>query len=342
MIIKKEIIEIPIGEIFITEGFNIREDFTNSEDLEESMRLAEGNISPIGVCFEKGKGFELLYGERRFKAAKAIDLKTLRCMIYEPKDDYEKFVIMLHENIGRKDLSWKEECKALKIWREYELKRGKTITEIINEEAKRRDSTTRTIWRFYEIIKALEEFPILEQETAGSQVLIKYKQLKSLDEEQQEKLKNNVVALDKVLDDQEKEKKVEKIRKDRGLIEELKAEVEHYKKKAEEKAEPKEVITETEKVVSDQVTPSQDVHEILATIPREERILDKNIWYLEDVKKFVACARNCGGFGLLDPTDKDDYTCPQCKKNDEKAFELCHWWHENFEVSNETDTEKKE
>jgi ParB/RepB/Spo0J family partition protein len=314
MKIKNEVIEIPIGELKVKKRFNIRDDFGDCEDLENSMEKT-GNISPIGVEFVNGSGFELLYGERRYNAAKKIGITALKCLVYECKDEYERFMIMFNENLGRKDLTWKEECKALKLWKNFELKNGKTFDKIIEDEAKRKGSSERTIWRVFETIKAIEEFPQLEKEMSRSSVLSKYQELKKLDTSEQDKIKAGTITAEKAFVKKEKTEKVKTIAANDSIIDEMKEEINHYKKQANELEEE---------------LKSGNIFATLNKMSKEDRI-EKGVWLTDEVRKFIAAARSCSGFGFMKSGETDEYTCPECKKNDLDTYEMCKWWHDTFE-----------
>lgn len=80
-------------------------------DLEESIRR-HGIIQPI-IVRKIEKGYEIVAGERRWRAAKNADIKEMPCII---KDlDSEKLMeISLIENLQREDLNEIEEAMAYK------------------------------------------------------------------------------------------------------------------------------------------------------------------------------------------------------------------------------------
>ena len=108
--------EIKIEDIVIRKGFNVRNELGDLNDLIESIKETHGVLSPILVCKISDNGkYELLAGERRLEAAKEAKYKTIDCNVKEAKNDYEKFQIMYHENLGRKELTWIERAKATKL-----------------------------------------------------------------------------------------------------------------------------------------------------------------------------------------------------------------------------------
>lgn len=72
------------------------------EELAESIRTA-GVLQPILVR-PKGKGFEIVAGERRFKACKMVGLRTIPAVVREMSDD-EVIETMLIENAQREELN---------------------------------------------------------------------------------------------------------------------------------------------------------------------------------------------------------------------------------------------
>src|SRR5579885_1519900 len=76
--------------------------------LAASIRL-RGLLQPIVVRRAEG-GFELLAGERRFRAAQMAGLERLPALVREGEDPLE---IALIENLQREDLSPLEEAEAL-------------------------------------------------------------------------------------------------------------------------------------------------------------------------------------------------------------------------------------
>ena len=79
------------------------------EDLSESIK-ANGVVQPI-IIRPAGAGFELIAGERRFRAAQLASLKTIPALIRQATDE-ELLELALVENIHRTDLNPIERAKA--------------------------------------------------------------------------------------------------------------------------------------------------------------------------------------------------------------------------------------
>ena len=79
-----------------------RQEFANIADLTESIRRY-GVLQPV-LLTQKGDGYELVAGERRFRAAKAAGLKTIPAVVRNASE-LEKLELALIENIQREDLN---------------------------------------------------------------------------------------------------------------------------------------------------------------------------------------------------------------------------------------------
>lgn len=83
-------------------------------ELEESIR-EEGVKMPLGVR-ALGKGeYELIYGERRLRAAKQVGLEAVPCVLVEAGSWLGIWGQQIAENIGRSDLAPLEDAWALTI-----------------------------------------------------------------------------------------------------------------------------------------------------------------------------------------------------------------------------------
>src|SRR5215211_5360794 len=77
------------------------------EELAQSIR-ANGLIQPL-VVRRLGEGFQLIAGERRWRAAQRAGLAKVPCVIKEVRDD-EVLALSLIENIQREELNPIEEA----------------------------------------------------------------------------------------------------------------------------------------------------------------------------------------------------------------------------------------
>jgi len=91
--------------------FQPRQDFDNQslEELTQSIK-EKGVIQPLLVR-RRGESYELIAGERRFRAAKSLNLKEIPVIIKEV-EDRDSLEFSLIENIQRQDLNPIEEAHA--------------------------------------------------------------------------------------------------------------------------------------------------------------------------------------------------------------------------------------
>lgn len=93
----------------------IREVFEDEEntlaDLAESIK-SKGVLQPVLLRHSQGSGYELVAGERRFRAAKLAGLEQIPAVIREMSDE-EAEDAQLAENIHRKNLTQIEEAKKI-------------------------------------------------------------------------------------------------------------------------------------------------------------------------------------------------------------------------------------
>src|SRR6185437_5224386 len=107
------------------------------EELKDSI-LQHGVIQPL-IVRENMNGFEIVAGERRYRASKAAGLKEVPVVIRE-FDDRQMMEIALIENLQREDLNPIEMANAYdKIVNQYGIsaeelatRLGKTKTYVIN------------------------------------------------------------------------------------------------------------------------------------------------------------------------------------------------------------------
>lgn len=82
------------------------------QELTRSIK-EKGVIQPIVARKTAGGQYEVVAGERRYKAAKLLGLKKIPTVIKEI-DDKEAFVLAIIENLQRKDLNPIEEAQAFR------------------------------------------------------------------------------------------------------------------------------------------------------------------------------------------------------------------------------------
>lgn len=95
-----------------------RESFSKEELEKLSMSIRRnGIIQPLTVR-KCGETFELVAGERRLRAAKAANLRSVPCIVMDI-DEQSSAVISLLENIQRSQLSFLEEARAIETLSRY-------------------------------------------------------------------------------------------------------------------------------------------------------------------------------------------------------------------------------
>lgn len=137
---RNELHKLPIE--FLSPGkYQPRKDMSPDalEELASSIR-AQGIIQPIVVRqLDKQDSYEIIAGERRWRAAQIAQLDTVPCLVKKIPDE-AAVAIALIENIQREDLNAMEEAIALeRLLKEFELTHqqvadavGKSRTNVTN------------------------------------------------------------------------------------------------------------------------------------------------------------------------------------------------------------------
>lgn len=119
-----------------------REDFgyQELEDLINSIR-EHGILQPLIVSKTDGENYELIAGERRLRAAKVLNLKTVPAIVRTARNQ-EKLELALIENIQRKDLNPVEEARAFqRLMDEF----GLTQEEVAKRIGRSRPAVANTV-----------------------------------------------------------------------------------------------------------------------------------------------------------------------------------------------------
>lgn len=97
--------------------------------LAESIR-AQGVVQPVVVRSRKEGGYELIAGERRWRAAREAGLQTIPAVVRE-SGDREALLLGLVENVAREQLSPVEEARAYALLvDEFELGLGEIADQV--------------------------------------------------------------------------------------------------------------------------------------------------------------------------------------------------------------------
>lgn len=114
-------------------------DETAIKELSESIKK-EGLIQPIMVREVSRDTFEIIHGERRYRAAKLAGLKEIPAYVREMTDD-EVFHIAFIENVQREELTAVEEAQAF----QWYVEKGYTHAQIAEKVSKSRTYITQKL-----------------------------------------------------------------------------------------------------------------------------------------------------------------------------------------------------
>jgi ParB family transcriptional regulator, chromosome partitioning protein len=130
------------------------------EELANSIR-SKGLLEPI-IVQSMGDHYEIIAGERRWRACKIADLKEIPVIIKE-YDELERVEISLIENIQREDLNPIEEAEAYRrLVDEFHLKQE----ELADRVSKNRSSIANSM-RLLKLSKAVQTLVIEEKISMG-------------------------------------------------------------------------------------------------------------------------------------------------------------------------------
>jgi len=137
----RRIISVPIKDI-LPNPAQPREKISD-EALEELKRsIADNGILEPPVVRRKGEFFEIVAGERRFRAAKELNFETIEVILMEVDSDDRMLVLSLIENIQREDLNAIEEARA---YHQIMTRMKVTQEELANIVGKSRSAVANTI-----------------------------------------------------------------------------------------------------------------------------------------------------------------------------------------------------
>lgn len=119
-----------------------RRDFDKKSLEELSLSIKnKGIITPITLR-KSGKDYEIVAGERRWRAAKKANLKSIPAYIINIKNNAEMMQVALIENIQREDLNAIEEAEGYAI---LNSKYGLSHDEIANTIGKKRTTISNAL-----------------------------------------------------------------------------------------------------------------------------------------------------------------------------------------------------
>lgn len=113
MALKAELADLPLSSL-VRGTYQPREAFdeVSLQELASSIK-AQGLIEPLVVRPISRQQFEIIAGERRFRAASLAGLRSVPCLVNQYSDEQAAAVTLI-ENIQRQDLNVIEEAKGFK------------------------------------------------------------------------------------------------------------------------------------------------------------------------------------------------------------------------------------
>jgi len=108
--------------------------------LAESVR-AQGVVQPVLVRSRPAGGWELIAGERRWRAARDAGMKTVPAVIRDA-DDRDTLLLGLVENVAREDLSPVEEARAFAMLLD---EFGLSLGEVAEKVGKSKPAVSNTV-----------------------------------------------------------------------------------------------------------------------------------------------------------------------------------------------------
>ncbi len=148
----------------IANRFQPRQNF-NQESLKELAESIKkhGVVQPIGVTFDAGLDkYEIILGERRFRASKLAGLTEIKAIIHPNIDDKEKCALALIENIQREDLSPIETANGYKnLINQFGIMQ-KDLSEYCNKSSSSISNTLRLLELEQYIQKAINKGSLSE------------------------------------------------------------------------------------------------------------------------------------------------------------------------------------
>jgi len=165
-----------------------RKDFNDEKlkELENSIR-ENGVIQPI-VVQKQGDGYEIICGERRWRASRKAGLKKIPAVIREVSNT-QSLQMALIENIHRQDLNPIEEAQAYKrLSHEFGL-----TQEVIAKQVGKNRATVANYLRLLKLSKAFQEDLITGQLTMGhARAMLALATEQEMEEARREVLRKNM------------------------------------------------------------------------------------------------------------------------------------------------------
>lgn len=127
--------KVPVEQIVVVD--QVRKNFDDIEELADSIRK-NGLLQPIIVCIgEKPGTFELLYGERRFRACQIAGLKDVHVVVQaRPATASQRRTLQMTENLHRQGLLPMEYAVTLSEIKEENNFSNRELAEHVSKDLK--------------------------------------------------------------------------------------------------------------------------------------------------------------------------------------------------------------
>ncbi|HYX09283.1 MAG TPA: ParB/RepB/Spo0J family partition protein [Bacteroidales bacterium] len=112
-------IDIPLSKLEVS-AFNTRKDLDAGQEDSGIQELStsiqkKGLIQPLIVRPMSNGNYEVISGQRRLKACRRIDFKTVPCIVRENIDNTDAMTLSLIENIHRADMNPMDKANTINI-----------------------------------------------------------------------------------------------------------------------------------------------------------------------------------------------------------------------------------
>ena len=131
--------QLPLSELSVS-VYQPRKRLDPEGVAELARSVAQRGVLQPLLVRPSGQGYEIVAGERRFRAAQQAGLKTVPVVV-KTLDDRETLEIALIENVQREDLSAVEEARAFKQLLEF----GLSQEEVADAVGKSRSTVANTL-----------------------------------------------------------------------------------------------------------------------------------------------------------------------------------------------------
>jgi len=177
--------EIDVNDV-VPNRYQPRENFDEGTLAALAASVAEvGIIQPIVVRESENGGYELIAGERRWRAARRAKLPAIPALVRD-SDDVSSLETAVVENLHRQDLNALEEAAAYQqLIEDFEL----TQDEVASRVGRSRSAVANTI-RLLQLPPSVQRLVIEDQISAGHARAL----LATPDRSTQEKLAKQIVA----------------------------------------------------------------------------------------------------------------------------------------------------